>query len=94
MSFEIKNQEEFNDCLLWISDLSKEAYGFRVRNRDWASMSFEELAAEVNFFSDIVAREEEEYARVGKLAIQRCLDAGAPDVETAKRWLEDAMWGE
>ena len=54
-------------------------------------MSFEELAAEVNFFSDIVAREEEEYARVGKLAIQRCLDAGAPDVETAKRWLEEAM---
>jgi len=21
------------------------------------------------------------------------LDAGAPDIETAKRWLEDAMWG-
>ena len=93
MSSEIKNQEEFNDCLLWISNLSKDAYGFRVRNRDWASMSFEELAAEVNFFSDIVAREEEEYAKYEERAIQRCLDAGAPDIETAKRWLEDAMWG-
>ena len=91
--FIITSQEQFNDCLLWISDLSKEAYGFRVRNRDWASMSFEELAAEVNFFSDIVAREEEEYAKAEEVAIQRCLDAGAPDVETAKRWLEDAMWG-
>jgi len=97
MAFTIKTQEEFNECLMWISDLSKDAYGFRVRNRDWASMSFEELAAEVNFFSDIVAaeREEEEYAKKAEeVAIQRCLDAGAPDVETAKRWLEDAMWGE
>jgi hypothetical protein len=56
-------------------------------------MSFEELAAEVNFYSDIVAREEEEYANYEEMSIQRCLDAGAPDVETAKRWLEDAMRG-
>jgi len=93
MAFTIKTQEEFNECLMWISDLSKDAYGFRVRNQDWASMSFEELAAEVNFFSDIVAREEEEYAKYEERAIRGCLDAGAPDIETAKRWLEDAMWG-
>jgi hypothetical protein len=93
MAFTIKTQEEFNECLMWISDLSKDAYGFRVRNRDWASMSFEELAAEVNFFSDIVEREERLLAREEEDAIRRCLDAGAPDIETAKRWLEDAMWG-
>ena len=92
MAFTIKTQEEFNECLMWISDLSKDAYGFRVRYRDWASMSFEELAAEVNLYSDIVAREEEEYAKYEERAIRGCLDAGAPDIETAKRWLEDAMW--
>jgi hypothetical protein len=56
-------------------------------------MSFEELAAEVNFFSGIVEREERLLAREEEDAIRRCLDAGAPDIETAKRWLEDAMWG-
>ena len=93
MAFTIKTQEEFNECLMWISDLSKDAYGFRVRHVDWASMSFEELAAEVNFYSDIVEREELYRDKKEEDAIQKCLDAGAPDVETAKRWLEDAMWG-
>jgi RNA processing factor Prp31 len=91
--FTIKNQEEFNECLMWISDLSKDAYGFRIRNRDWDSMSFEELADEVNFYSDIVEREELYRDKKEEDDIQKCLDAGAPDVETAKRWLEDAMWG-
>ncbi len=98
MAFTIKTQEEFNECLMWISDLSKEAYGFRVRNADWASMSFEELAAEVNLYSDIVTREDEREAAAEERAIQRCLDSGAPDVETAKRWLEEcrfivSYWG-
>lgn len=93
MSFEIKNQEEFNDCLLWISDLSKDAYGFRVRNTDWASMSFEELAAEVNYFSGIVEEEMAEMEAAEEAAIQKAIDAGAGDRETAMRWLEDAKWG-
>ena len=91
MSFEIKNQEEFNNCLLWISDLSKEAYGFRVRNVDWSSMSFEELAAEVNRYSAIAQEEADAEAAWEEAAIQKCLDAGAKDRKTALRWLEDAM---
>ena len=93
MAFTIKTQEEFNECLMWISDLSKDAHGFRVRNRDWASMSFEELAAEVNFYSDIVAREEEVEESGYEYGIRVAMESGAPDIETAKRWLEDAMWG-
>ena len=88
MAFTIKTQEEFNECLMWISDLSKDAYGFRVRYVDWASMSFEELAAEVNLYSDIVTREDEREASAEERAIQRCLDSGAEDRETAKRWLD------
>ena len=90
--FTITSQEQFNDCLLWISDLSKEAYGFRVRNVDWSSMSFEELAAEVNRYSAIAQEEADAEAAWEEKAIQECLDAGAKDRETALRWLEEAMW--
>ena len=90
--FTIETQEQFNDCLLWISDLSKEAYGFRVRNTDWAAMSFEELAAEVNHFSEIAQEEAAEMEAAEEAAIQKAIAAGAGDRETAKRWLEDAMW--
>lgn len=91
-NFTIETQEQFNDCLLWISDLSKDAYGFRVRNRNWAAMSFEELAAEVNYFSGIVEEEMAEMEAAEEAAIQKAIEAGAGDRETAKRWLEDAMW--
>ena len=41
--FEIKNQEEFNECLMWISDLYKDVYGSRPRCYDFEEFSFEEL---------------------------------------------------
>lgn len=98
--FTIKSQEQFNDCLLWISDLSKDAYGFRVRNRDWANMSWDELADEVNGFQEYIRYEEEALQAHDKamadeyeVGIQRCLEAGAPDRETAARWLEQGeVW--
>ena len=43
--------------------------------------------------NDIVEREELYRDKKEEDAIQKCLDAGAPDVETEKRWLEDAMRG-
>lgn len=99
-NFTIKSQEEFNECLLWISDLSKDAYGFRVRNRDWANMSWEELAEEVNWFSDYIRHEEEQLQAYDQMlaeeyekGILRCMEAGASDRETAARWLEAAeVW--
>lgn len=92
MAFEIKSQEEFNDCLLWISDLSKEAYGFRVRNTDWASMSWEELAKEVNFFSGICEEEANAAMEEEEAAISAAINAGASNRETALRWIEEAKW--
>ena len=95
--FTIKSQEAFNDCLLWISDLSKDAYGFRVRNRDWAAMSWEELADEVNGFQAYIQYEEEALqaqdramAEEYEMGILRCMEAGASDRETAARWLEQS----
>lgn len=92
MVFTIKNQEEFNECLMWVSDLSKEAYGFRARGRGWDKMSFEELAAEVNYYSDIVKREEEVEESGYEYGIRVAMESGAPDRETAERWLKDSEW--
>lgn len=94
MAFQITTQDQFNDCLLWISDLSKDAYGFRVRNTDWASMSFEELAAEVNRFSAIVEENEAEERAASEKAladfearVEELINSGAGDRETALRWM-------
>lgn len=97
MAFQITTQDQFNDCLLWISDLSKDAYGFRVRNTDWASMSFEELAAEVNRFSAIVEENEAEERAASEKAladfearVEELINSGAGDRETAIRWIVSA----
>ena len=97
MAFQITTQDQFNDCLLWISDLSKDAYGFRVRNTNWAAMSFEELTAEVNRFSAIVEQNNAEEEIINKTnieafeqRIQELVNSGAGDRETALRWIVDA----
>ncbi len=38
--FKITTQEDFNDCLMWISDLYKDAYGFRPRNYNFENFTF------------------------------------------------------
>jgi hypothetical protein len=94
--FTINSQEKFNETLLWISDLSKDAYGYRVR-MDYGSMSWDELAQWVNYFYEEIRREMEaaeefdsRMAEEYELGIQRCLEAGASDRETAARWLEES----
>ena len=96
--YTITSQEKFNDTLLWISDLSKDAFGYRIR-RDYASMSWDELANWVNYFDEEIRRNmdaeadyERQMAEEYELSIQRCLDAGAGDRETAARWLEEAVF--
>ena len=96
--FTITSQEQFNETLLWISDLSKDAFGYRVR-MGYGSMSWDELAQWVNYFDDEIRRNavaEEEYERrmaeEYELGIQRCLEAGASDREVAARWLEEAVF--
>lgn len=94
MAFTIETQDQFNDCLLWISDLSKDAFGCRLRGRDWASMSFEELAAEVNHFSAVVEENNQVMEKVNANALTRfeakveeLINSGAGDRKTALRWM-------
>ena len=49
--FKIQNQEDFNDCLMWVSDLYKDVYGSRPRGYDFQSRSFQELQ---DFVDDLI----------------------------------------
>ena len=58
------NAADRNEMLLTISDLSKDAFGFRVR-KDYASMTDEELLSDWNYFmqeaqASIIREREEE----------------------------------
>ena len=59
--FSIKNQEEKNECLMWISDLYKDVYGFRPRGYNFETWSFQELTDFVYYlFKQYVEEEEHE----------------------------------
>lgn len=49
--FKIQNQEDFNDCLMWVSDLYKDVYGSRPRGYNFQSWSFQELQ---DFIDDLI----------------------------------------
>jgi len=87
--FSIKNQEEKVECLMWISDLYKDVYGFRPRGYNFEAWSFQELT---DFVNDLFkqSEEEEEYEKkVEEKAIEDVMSLGV-DKKTALRWLDDA----
>ena len=87
--FSIKNQEEKVECLMWISDLYKDVYGFRPRGYNFEAWSFQKLT---DFVNDLFkqSEEEEEYERqVEEKAIEDVMSLGC-DKKTALRWLDDA----
>lgn len=78
--------------LIW--DVYKDAYGYRPRHLDFNSMSLAELQAEADRVSEAAAnqmrdQEEAEQRAVEdfKDLVQRTIDLGAGDEETALRWL-------
>ena len=54
-TFKIENQKDFDDCLMWISDLYKDVYGQRPRGYDFQSWSFQELQ---DFVNDLIEMNE------------------------------------
>jgi len=57
--FKIQNQEDFNECLMWVSDLYKDVYGCRPRGYNFQVWSFKELT---EFVNDLSKQAEEEAA--------------------------------
>ena len=87
--FKIQNQEDFNDCLMWVSDLYKDVYGFRPRGYNWNAFSFQELTDFVNDLSK-QAEEEAEYEReCEEKSIKGVMSLGV-NRKTALRWLDQA----
>ena len=73
---------------LW--DLFKDVHGVRPRSMDYDRWSLTDLEFEVAMLQrsleDELRWEREQEDR----AINACMDAGASDIATAMRWLEDA----
>ena len=85
----IQNQEDFNDCLMWVSDLYKDVNGFRPRGYNFHKWSFQELTDFVNDLSK-QAEEDAAYQRAcEEKSIKDVMSLGV-NRKTALRWLDQA----
>jgi len=89
-TFSISNQSQFDECLMWVSDLYKDVYGFRPRGYNFHNWSFQELTDFVNDLSEENTRQIEDEKAFEQKALKDVMSVGAPDKETAARWLDQA----
>lgn len=89
-TFTISNQSQFDECLLWVSDLYKDVYGIRPRGYNFSMWSFQELTDFVNDLSEESTRQVEDERAFEEKALKDVMSVGAPDKETAARWLDQA----
>lgn len=86
-----------NDFQIY-SDVYKEVYGFRPQGRclDTYSTECQYGGHSWKFIQQENLRQVMEESKAETAAINACMAAGAPDIDTACRWLEDAdeyaMW--
>lgn len=90
------NTEDRNEMLQVISDLSKEAYGFRVR-KDYAAMTDAELQDQWNRFFDAAADRQDQETSREELAYDKWIShvtslarINSVSLATAIRWDMDA----
>ena len=86
----VKNQEEREDVMMWVSDLFKDVNGFRPRGYKFNEWSNKELEDFVNDLIDISEKEAAEEQEWANKAIKDVISVGACDKETALRWLDQA----
>ena len=89
-TFSIINQSQFDDALMWVSDLYKDVYGFRPRGFNFHNWSFQELTDFINDLSEENTRQIEDEKAFEQKALKDVMSVGAPDKETAARWLDQA----
>ena len=90
ISHTISNQSQFDDTLIWVSDLYKDVNGFRPRGYNFHNWSFQELADFVTDLMVINAKQAEDERAWENKAIKDVMSVGAEDEETAARWLDQA----
>ena len=74
--FQIKNQKDFEDCLMWVSDLYKEVYGIRPRGYNFHSYTFKELETYVNKLLYISQEQEDHQNSIEEKAIEDVMSLG------------------
>ena len=89
-TFSISNQSQFDECLMWVSDLYKDVYGSRPRGYNFHNWSFQELTDFVNDLSEENTRLIDEEKAFQHKALKDVMSVGAEDRETAARWLDQA----
>jgi len=89
-TFSISNQSQFDEALMWVSDLYKDVNGFRPRGYNFSSWSFQELTDFINDLSDIADKQVQDEKDFEQKALKDVMSVGAPDKETAARWLDQA----
>ena len=85
----IKNQEDREDVMMWVSDLYKDVYGIRPRCYNFNAFSNAELAGFVNDLIEEREREAQLESEAVEKAIADVMSLGA-DKKTALRWLDQA----
>ncbi len=86
----IKNQEDRNDVMMWVSDLFKDVNGFRPRGYKFNEWSNQELEDFVNDLIEISEKQVDEERAWENKAINDVMAVGADDKETALRCLDQA----
>jgi len=89
-TFSITTQVQFDEALMWVSDLYKDVYGLRPRGYNFHNWSFQELTDFVNDLSEENSRQIEDEKAFEQKALKDVMSVGAPDKETAARWLDQA----
>ena len=85
----VKNQEERNDVMMWVSDLYKDVYGIRPRGYNFEAFSNAELEGFVNDLIEESEYEAQMESKAMEKAIEDVMSLGA-DKKTALRWLDQA----
>ena len=88
--FSITTQSQFDEALMWVSDLFKDVNGFRPRGYNFHNWSFQELTDFINDLSDVAEKQEADEREWAKKAVDSVMSVGADCKETALRWLDQA----
>jgi len=89
-TFSITSQSQFNETLLWISDLYKDVYGSRPRGYNFSNFTFKELT---EFVNDLSTQQDKDLAieKASEMkSLKDVMSVGAPNKKTALRWLDQA----
>lgn len=75
---------------LW--DLFKEVHGVRPRGMGYDLCSITDLQSEVAHLQRMLEEEIRHEREMTEKSVNDCMSVGAPDVDTAMRWLKDGRY--